>query len=159
MLKAARSGRAVRFPKIIRSGENCGSLTSLIKICLRETVSPAFCVGQKKGTAIGTAKSKQEGCRSPARILRLCKVFNTGVDKFVEKVARVHANPSFFNNVMRFAQLLCNKTRLCKIFLRIGGRKNGKCFVWRKIQNAEKFSSSEFLFFNGICSRIAVCSG
>src|SRR5215475_12758901 len=35
MLSTARSGRAVRFPAIIRNGENCGSLASLMNALLQ----------------------------------------------------------------------------------------------------------------------------
>jgi len=39
----------------------------------------------KNGTAILVAKNKQELCRSPVAMFRLCKVFNTGVDNSVQK--------------------------------------------------------------------------
>ncbi len=131
ILKTARSGRAVRFPKIIRKGEKVASLTSVMQIAWQKLYHLHF-VLVKNGTAILVAKNEQELCRSPVAMFRLCKVFNTGVENSVQKRARRHDNSSFFNTVMRFAQFLCNESTAGRIFLRCSGRKIVKRFVWEK---------------------------
>jgi len=84
-------------------------------------------------------KRMQERCRSEEKIFRRCKVFNTDVDKFVEKTRWTKANLSFFNEVIRIAQILCNNP-LTKQKLFFGhGKQKMKCFVSYEMQRTAKF--------------------
>jgi hypothetical protein len=46
-------------------------------------------------------------CRMSGKIFRFCKVFNTSVDKFVEKESRPKANYTILSSLTRFALFLC----------------------------------------------------
>src|SRR5882724_13718388 len=88
ILRTARSGRAVRFPAIMRSGENCASCESVIKSWTEKDCITCILCGSKRGRkkilnteftegrdAEHTAKSKdklgaQYGARVPPKSRR-----------------------------------------------------------------------------------------
>lgn len=86
----------------------------------------------KEGEKRKQFEAEQEKCRSPRKIFLHGKVFNTDVDKFVEKTDTDKANLLFFNAVMRFAQLLCNKIFAHRDFCGVAAKNKSEvlCFVW-----------------------------
>jgi hypothetical protein len=114
MLRTARSGRAVRFPAIIRMGENCASCVSDIKSWTDKDCITCILCGSKENGECGD-EVEQEFCRSPAKIFLFRDVFNIDVENFVQKRSRSEVNLPFFNTLIRFAQFLCNEATAIEI--------------------------------------------
>src|SRR5258706_2330708 len=165
MLSTARSGRAVRLPAIMRSGENFGSSSSVISSVMkshpRKTVSPVFCAGQraegrksltrrpqrekaqntqrraskKLGGAIWSTSSAEVQKKYFGRVKFSTQVLKTLCKRGVE--AKLTCRP--FNSLMRFAQFLCNARTAPKIFAKNEPKGVAKWFVWTKYARGKTF--------------------
>src|ERR1700730_7764357 len=92
-LSAHRSGRAAMLPQNICTREKGPSKVSFIR-----EIHLAFDF---------VSRHEQDACRISAKIFLLHEVFNTSVDKFVEKIVSSNANYTFLSILMRFALFRC----------------------------------------------------
>src|ERR1700693_1884171 len=88
-LSAHRNGRAAILPQNICTREKGPSKFSFIR-GIQFAINP-----------------QQEACRISVQIFLLGKVFNTSVDKFVEKLTLLKANYALLSILNRFALFRC----------------------------------------------------
>ncbi len=105
-LSSERSRRAAMFPQNICRSEKGPSNVSFIHGARGKRLV-SFRLNQE------TFAREHEACRIRPHIFRFCKVFNTCVDKRVEKSALSQANYTFLSTLTRFALFLCNPSSFC----------------------------------------------